>query len=115
MVKGIAAGDGGPAMWPLLVGPAKAREILLWGRELSAEDALGLGIIVEIASTDSHVSAARHYADQAARMAPLAFASTKLAINTSWTAVGAHAWPGSMAAEAIGIARREANRADPDG
>ena len=53
--NGIAAGDGGTMLWPLLVGMARARKILLLGRELSAEEGLELHLVNKIVERDQVV------------------------------------------------------------
>jgi enoyl-CoA hydratase len=42
---GFAAGDGGAAIWPHLIGHARAKEYLMTGRPLTAEQAERLGLI----------------------------------------------------------------------
>ena len=41
---GLVAGDGGAAIWPLLVGPLAAKRHLMLGLPLGADEALRLGI-----------------------------------------------------------------------
>jgi len=42
---GLVAGDGGALIWPQLVGYAKAKELLLTGDMLSAQEAARLGLV----------------------------------------------------------------------
>ena len=42
---GIVAGDGGTAIWPLAVGPARAKQYLLTGDPLSAAEAERIGLV----------------------------------------------------------------------
>ena len=42
---GIVAGDGGVAIWPLALGPARAKQYLLTGDPLSAAEAERIGLI----------------------------------------------------------------------
>src|SRR4029077_18072329 len=42
---GIVAGDGGVAIWPLAVGPARAKEYLLTGDALTAAEAERIGLV----------------------------------------------------------------------
>ncbi|MBP6490027.1 MAG: enoyl-CoA hydratase/isomerase family protein, partial [Ilumatobacteraceae bacterium] len=44
---GLVAGDGGAAVWPLLLGPLAAKRHLLLGEPLSAAEALRLGVASE--------------------------------------------------------------------
>lgn len=42
---GLVAGDGGAVMWPLLVGPQKAKEYLMRGKLLSGAQAAEIGLV----------------------------------------------------------------------
>ncbi len=42
---GLVCGDGGALLWPQLVGPARAKELLFTGELLSAQQALALGLV----------------------------------------------------------------------
>jgi enoyl-CoA hydratase len=78
---GLVAGDGGTAIWPLLVGPLAAKRHLLLGDPLAAADALRLGVAVEICPSADVAERARAWARRLAASAPLAVQGTKLAIN----------------------------------
>lgn len=79
---GLTAGDGGSAIWPYLVGFARAREFLYTGEMLTAERAVDIGLInrcVPAAELDEAVWAfSQGLADGAIR----AIQWTKQAINT---------------------------------
>ena len=45
---GLVAGDGGAAIWPLLVGPLAAKRHLMLGQPLIADEALRLGVAAEV-------------------------------------------------------------------
>ncbi len=78
---GIVAGDGGAAIWPLAVGPARAKQYLLTGDPLSAAEAERIGLVnkvVPAADLDREASA---FAARLAAGAPLAVRYTKLAVN----------------------------------
>ena len=53
---GLVAGDGGAAIWPLLLGPLAAKRHLLLGDPLTAADALRLGVAAEVCPTPRSVS-----------------------------------------------------------
>lgn len=78
---GIAAGDGGTPLWPALVGPGLAKQILLEGRELSADEALGHGFVSRVVSDEEVVATAMEMAERLGRLPRVAYMSTKLAIN----------------------------------
>ena len=78
---GIVAGDGGAAIWPLAVGPARAKQYLLTGDPLPAAEAERIGLVnrvVPAADLDREASA---FAARLAAGAPLAVRYTKLAVN----------------------------------
>jgi enoyl-CoA hydratase len=80
---GLVAGDGGTAIWPLLVGPLAAKRYLLLGEALTASEALRLGIATEVCPTDEVAGRALALARRVAAQAPLAVRGTKLAVNAS--------------------------------
>jgi enoyl-CoA hydratase len=78
---GIVAGDGGAAIWPLLVGPLLAKRYLLTGDSLTAEEAERLGLVTEVAPAAELGARARAWASRLAVGAPLAVKGTKQAVN----------------------------------
>jgi enoyl-CoA hydratase len=78
---GIVAGDGGTAIWPLVLGPARAKEFLLTGDRVEAADALRMGLVNRVVPAGELLDAARAFADRLAAGAPLALRYTKLAVN----------------------------------
>ncbi len=79
---GLVAGDGGAAIWPLLLGPLAAKRHLMLGMPLTAPEALRLGVAAEVcAAADDVATAARAWADRIAAQAPLAVQGTKVAVN----------------------------------
>jgi enoyl-CoA hydratase len=78
---GLVAGDGGAAIWPLLLGPLAAKRHLLLGEPLAAADAFRLGVAAEVCSPPDVAARATDWARRLAAGAPLAVQGTKLAIN----------------------------------
>jgi enoyl-CoA hydratase len=78
---GLVAGDGGAAIWPLLVGPLAAKRHLMLGEPMTAEDALRLGVASEVCPPDEIDATARAWGERLAAQAPLALQGTKLAVN----------------------------------
>jgi len=78
---GLVAGDGGAAIWPLLVGPLSAKRHLMLGEPLTAAEALRLGVAAEVCASGELDVAARTWADRIAAQAPLAVQGTKISIN----------------------------------
>lgn len=78
---GIVAGDGGAAIWPLAVGPARAKRYLLTGDPLTATEAERIGLINEVVPDADLGDAALAFATRLAEGAPLAVQYTKQAVN----------------------------------
>lgn len=81
VLVGLVAGDGGAAIWPLLVGPLVAKRHLMLGEPLDAETAERYGIAAEVCPSAEVGGRARGWADRLAAGAPLAVQGTKLAVN----------------------------------
>jgi len=78
---GIVAGDGGTAIWPLLVGPARAKQYLLTGDPVTAVEAERIGLVNTVVPADDLSAAAMAFAERLAAGAPLAVQYTKQAVN----------------------------------
>jgi enoyl-CoA hydratase/carnithine racemase len=78
---GLVAGDGGTAIWPLLVGPARAKQYLLTGDPLSAAEAERIGLVNRVVPADTLAAEALAFARRLAAGAPLAMRYTKQAVN----------------------------------
>jgi enoyl-CoA hydratase/carnithine racemase len=78
---GIVAGDGGTAIWPLAVGPALAKQYLLTGDPVSAQDAWRMGLVNRVVEAEVLEAEALAFAQRLAAGAPLAVRYTKLAVN----------------------------------
>lgn len=59
-------GDGSNFVWPALIGPNRSRYFLLTGQEISAREALSLGIVAEVLPADELLARANALADQMA-------------------------------------------------
>ena len=64
--------------------PGRARELLLSGREINAEDALKYGVVHELTEPGKVLEAALKVAERFAAVPPLAFALTKSAMTHSY-------------------------------
>jgi len=78
---GIVAGDGGVAIWPLVLGPARAKQYLLTGDPVSAAEAERIGLVNRVVAPDRLAEEALTFARRLAAGAPLAVRYTKAAIN----------------------------------
>ncbi len=78
---GIVAGDGGAAIWPLALGPARAKEYLLTGDPLGAAEAERIGLVNRVVPAAELDQQAMAFATRLAAGAPLAVRYTKHAVN----------------------------------
>jgi enoyl-CoA hydratase len=78
---GLVAGDGGAAIWPLLLGPLAAKRHLLLGEPLTADEALRLGVASEVCAAGDVRERAIAWAQRIAAQPPLAVKGTKQAVN----------------------------------
>lgn len=78
---GIVAGDGGAAIWPLVLGPARAKQYLLTGDALDAAEAERLGLVNRVVPAAGLEEEALAFARRLAAGAPLALRYTKQAVN----------------------------------
>lgn len=80
---GIVAGDGGALIWPLLVGPNRAKELLMTGDHLDAANAWRMGLVNHIEPPDNVLPRALEIARRLASGPRHAIAWTKQAVNLS--------------------------------
>lgn len=95
--NGIAPGDGGPALWPLLIGFNRAKEHLMLGDAITAAEAAEMGLINHMlpdAELDQFVD---DMADRLAGGAPLAIRFAKLSVNVMLKQLFAGAFETSLA------------------
>jgi enoyl-CoA hydratase len=81
VVAGYVAGDGGAAIWPLLVGINNAKEFLMTGDRLGAREAKDLGLIRHVVPADRLMEEAYARAQRLANGPRMAIEGTKLTIN----------------------------------
>jgi len=78
---GLVAGDGGAAIWPLALGPARAKQYLLTGDRVSAAEAERMGLVNRVVPDDTLEAESFAFAKRLAEGAPLAIQYTKQAVN----------------------------------
>jgi len=78
---GILAAAGAAWRLPELVGEPLAKEILLAGRTLGADEALTVRLLNEVVEPENLLAAAHGWVDRMIKMAPLALRLTKLALR----------------------------------
>jgi 2-(1,2-epoxy-1,2-dihydrophenyl)acetyl-CoA isomerase len=80
---GLASDCGGHFLLSRLVGPMKAKELIMLPRTLSADEAQSLGIVLSVEAPDALADAAAKLARELASRPPLALAETKRILNTA--------------------------------
>ncbi len=78
---GIVPGAGGTQRLPRLVGIARAKDILLWGKVMGPEEALALGLIDRIIPAESFMDEVMEFAHKLASGAGKALGYIKVAVN----------------------------------
>ncbi|MCZ7527958.1 MAG: enoyl-CoA hydratase/isomerase family protein [Acidimicrobiia bacterium] len=78
---GLVAGDGGAASWPLMMSILKAKELLLLGTRVSAQEALGLGLVNRVVPHDDLMTEALALAHRLAKLPPASVQDTKRSLN----------------------------------
>jgi enoyl-CoA hydratase len=78
---GLAAGDGGAVIWPILVGVNKAKELLMTGEVIDADEALRIGLVNHVVPHDQLQEKVMETAQELAAGHTMAIRSTKKAVN----------------------------------
>ncbi|HEX4170129.1 MAG TPA: enoyl-CoA hydratase-related protein [Bryobacteraceae bacterium] len=78
---GLVAGDGGAVIWPLLIGPSRAKEFLMRGALVAAPDALRMGLVNHVVARDEVLQKASELAQEILRNPVWAVRWTKQSVN----------------------------------
>ncbi|GAB5450164.1 MAG: enoyl-CoA hydratase/isomerase family protein [Halioglobus sp.] len=78
---GLVAGDGGAVIWPLLIGPHRAKELLMSGTLVPGPRAAEMGLVNHCVADDALLDAAVDFARGLANGPIAAIRWTKMAIN----------------------------------
>jgi enoyl-CoA hydratase/carnithine racemase len=100
---GVTAGNGSAALWPLLVGINRTKQLLFGAELLDATTAVEAGLITAVA--DDPLAAARERAVAWAAMPAYALQTTKRALNQHLRAAVANVMPLALALEEQSLAR----------
>ncbi len=101
VLVGLVGGDGGAIIWPQLIGYARAKEYLMTGDQIRADEAARMGLInhaVEDAELDAKVDA---FADRLAAGATQSIKYTKVAVNIGLRQLAHSILDASLAYESI--------------
>jgi enoyl-CoA hydratase/carnithine racemase len=78
---GIIPGGGGTQRLPRLVGPSRAKDLILTGRRINAAEALAIGLVQRLAPEGRLLEVSLGLAEQIGANAPLAVAAAKHAVD----------------------------------
>jgi enoyl-CoA hydratase len=78
---GVVAGDGGAVIWPLLVGVNRAKELLMTGDLLDAQEAFRIGLVNHVVAHEELMDATRDRARQLVAGSTAAIRGTKKSVN----------------------------------
>lgn len=98
---GYVAGDGGAAIWPQLIGYARAKQYLLTGDPILADEAARIGLINRAVPADQLDQVVDEFAQRLANGAAKAIQWTKLSVNLGLRQVVDAVLDTSMAYEAL--------------
>ena len=111
ILLGIIPGGGGTQRLARLVGPSKAKDLVLTGRQVNAEEALRIGLCDEVVAPEALHERALALAAELARGAVLAQALAKRAVDEGLDRELAGAWPWSASCSSRCSAPRTARSA----
>lgn len=78
---GLVAGDGGAVIWPMLIGPNRAKEFLMRGMLTTGAGAARIGLVNHAVPREDVLTRAAALARELAEGPPWAIRWTKLAVN----------------------------------
>jgi enoyl-CoA hydratase len=80
---GAFPGGGGTQRLTRLIGAAKAKEMILLGDPVSAQEALAIGLVTKVAAKEKYLREALELAEKLAALPRLALQASKMLINRS--------------------------------
>jgi 2-oxoglutaroyl-CoA hydrolase len=81
---GMIPGSGGTQRLARLIGLGRAKDVIMRGRRIGAEEALGLGLVTEVVPADGLGAAVARLIDELAELPPLALAMAKRVLNHAY-------------------------------
>ena len=81
---GMIPGSGGTQRLARLIGLGRAKDIVMRGRRIGAEEALALGLVTEVVPTHELDAAVARLVEELRRHSPLALAMAKRVLNTAY-------------------------------
>jgi len=80
---GLVPGAGGSQRLVRVVGLAKAKELVMMGSRLTADEAAAIGLLTKVADNEAFGDAVRSFAERLAKQAPIAIRLAKALLNRS--------------------------------
>lgn len=74
---GLVPGDGVQVLWPMVLGPVRAKHFLLTGQKIFAAEALSLGVVGEVVAREALMPRVGELAAGLAQVDPLVMAHTR--------------------------------------
>jgi 2-oxoglutaroyl-CoA hydrolase len=81
---GMIPGSGGTQRLARLVGLGRAKDIVMRGRRVAADEALALGLVTEVVAADELDAAVSRLIEELSRHSPLALAMAKRVLNQAY-------------------------------
>jgi enoyl-CoA hydratase len=96
---GLVAADGGALTWPLLTSLLRAKEFILLGDRLKADEAVQLGLANRVVPKGTGLTVALDLAERLAALPPQAVIETKAVLNDTLRRAVATVLDGAISAE----------------
>ena len=81
---GMIPGSGGTQRLARLIGLGRAKDVIMRGRRIAAEEALSLGLVTEVVSSDALDQAVDRLLEELSALSPLALATAKRILNHAY-------------------------------
>lgn len=81
---GMIPGSGGTQRLARMIGLGRAKDMIMRGRRMGADEALAVGLVTEVVSPDGLEAAVAALVDELSRHSPLALAMAKRVLNTAY-------------------------------
>lgn len=81
---GMIPGSGGTQRLARLIGLGRAKDVIMRGRRIGAEEALALGLVTEVVPADELDAAVGRLVEELSRQSPLALAMAKRVMNLAY-------------------------------
>lgn len=107
---GLTAADGGVVTWPLHMSLLRAKEYLLLGERIPAEQCVELGLATKVVAANLLMETALDYAQRLAAQPVQALQSTKRALNLHLRASADRVLPYALASELTSFGTEDVRR-----